>query len=107
MLNPLCGVDGGLRLAKHKGAHSIYPTEAWGFFAEKDKKKLVKAGFATPRVGKKGAYQNHVVRANQVIIPFERLGNVEFGLYKNGYVIRLLRYASPAVPKRYLFWLLG
>ena len=55
----------------------------------KDKKKLVKAGFATPRGGRKGAYQNHVVRSNQVIIPFERLPDVDLSLYRDGYVIRL------------------
>jgi hypothetical protein len=86
----LCGVDGCRRLANHTGKHNEYPSEPWSFFAPKDDKKLVKAGFATPRGGKKGAYQNHVVRSNQVIIPFERLNDVELSLYKNGYVIRLL-----------------
>lgn len=89
-LPQLCNVDGCRRLQGHGGAHSKCPTEAWAFFLDKDKKKLVKAGFATPRGGKKGAYQNHVVRSNQVIIPYERLSSVDLALYKNGYVIRLL-----------------
>jgi hypothetical protein len=101
-LPELCGVDDCRRLAGHGGTHSQYPTEPWNFFGDKDKKKLVKVGFATPRGGKKGAYQNHVVRSNQVIIPFERLGDVDLALYKNGYVIRLLPeqyFSEPRVPK--------
>lgn len=57
---------------------------------DKDKKKLVKAGFATPRGGAKGAYQNHVVRSNQVIIPFEKITIAPLEEYKDGYVVRLL-----------------
>jgi hypothetical protein len=56
----------------------------------KDKKKLVKAGFATPRGGAKGAYQNHVVRSNQVIIPFEKYYVAPLDTYEDGYVVRLL-----------------
>jgi hypothetical protein len=69
---------------------------------EKDKKKLVKAGFATPRGGAKGAYQNHVVRSNQVIIPFEKLHIAPLSAYKDGYVVRLLPeqfFEAPGIPK--------
>jgi hypothetical protein len=89
-LPALCGVDACRRIAGHTGRHSECPTEAWGFFSEKDKQKLVKAGFATPRGGRKGAYQNHVVRSNQVIIPYERLADVDLALYGDGYVVRVL-----------------
>ncbi|WP_265545121.1 BstXI family restriction endonuclease [Roseomonas mucosa] len=57
--------------------------------AEADKKKLGKAGFATPRGGDKGAYQNHVTRDNQVIIPFEHLAGSNVPHFQDGYVIRL------------------
>jgi len=56
---------------------------------ERDKNKLNKAGLATPRGGAKGAYQNHVVRSNRVIIPFERLSVVPLDSFDDGYVIRL------------------
>jgi hypothetical protein len=78
------------RLAGHEGNHSAFPTEAWGFLKDKDKKKLVKAGFATPRGGAKGAYQNHVARSGRVIVPYERLSAVDLTKYTNGYVIRIL-----------------
>ena len=89
--NPLilCGINDCRLLAKHLGEHNRYPTSAWSFMQEKDKRKLDKAGFATPRGGAKGAYQNHVVRSNRVIIPYERLLIVPVGEYKDGYVIRL------------------
>jgi hypothetical protein len=67
----------------------VYPTRAWDFLSEKDKKKIVKAGFATPRGGEKGAYQNHVDRSNKVIIPFERLAGANLENFCDGYVIRL------------------
>jgi hypothetical protein len=86
----LCNTDGCRRLRGHEGEHDPRPTEAWGYFDEKDRNKLVKAGFATPRGGAKGGYQNHVVRSNQVIIPYERLGDVSTSLFKDGYVVRLL-----------------
>ena len=57
--------------------------------AEKDRKKITKAGFATPRGGAKGAYQNHVLRSNKVIVPFERLNSVPVADFEGGYVIRL------------------
>jgi BstXI restriction endonuclease len=69
---------------------------------DKDKKKLVKAGFATPRGGAKGAYQNHVVRSNQVIIPFEKYSIVPLYEYEHGYVVRLLPeqyFEKVGVPK--------
>ena len=56
---------------------------------KKDKNKLAKAGFATPRGGAKGAYQNHVNRSNRVIVPFERLDQAPISDYHDGYIIRL------------------
>lgn len=85
----LCGIDGCRRIRGHAGQHAPYP-ELWTFFTQKDKKKIGKAGFATPRGGAKNAYQNHVVRSNKVIIPFGRLGEADLSLYEDGYVIRLL-----------------
>lgn len=69
---------------------------------DKDKKKLVKAGFATPRGSAKGAYQNHVVRSNQVIVPYERFDEVPLHEFRDGYVVRLYPeqfFESPGVPK--------
>lgn len=85
----------------HAGSHRATPTTAWSFMDAKDIKKLSKAGYATPRGGAKGAYQNHVVRSNRVIVPFERLGEVPLDAYRNGYVIRLLPeqyFVSPGTP---------
>jgi hypothetical protein len=65
-------------------------TSAWSFLASKDKKKIVKAGFATPRGGAKNAYQNHVLRSNRVIIPWERLDDLDLSAYRQGFVIRIL-----------------
>lgn len=86
----LCGQNGCRRLQGHSSKHDLYPAEAWGFMADKDRNKLSKAGFATPRGGAKGAYQNHVGRSSKVIIPFERRQDVDFPLYQDGYIIRLL-----------------
>lgn len=87
----LCGVNGCRLLSNHKGKqHNAYPTEAWSFMHDKDKKKLAKAGFATPRGGAKGAYQNHVDRSNQVIVPFEMYDIAPLDRYEDGYVVRLL-----------------
>ncbi|MRR39615.1 BstXI family restriction endonuclease, partial [bacterium] len=86
----------------HAGNHSPFPNDAWDFFNEKDKKKLVKAGFATPRGGAKGAYQNHVARSSKVIIPFERIADTDLELYRDGYVIRVLPdqyFSGPMTPK--------
>src|SRR5438067_4727422 len=98
----LCGHEGCRRTQGHGGNHDSRPSEAWDFFRDKDKKKIAKAGFATPRGGAKGAYQNHVVRSSKVIIPFERLQDVDLDLYRDGYAIRILPeqyFASPGVPK--------
>jgi hypothetical protein len=98
----LCGMNNCRLLSGHKGQHKVFPTEAWDFMLDKDKKKLVKAGFATPRGGAKGAYQNHVVRSNQVIIPFEKYAIVPLHEYRNGYVVRLLPeqyFERASVPK--------
>lgn len=90
MTAPALCTDGGcLRLAGHKGHHQPLPKEAWDFLGAKDKKKLNKAGYATPRGGAKGAYQNHVYRNNKVIIPYERLSSVNLGDFEDGYVVRL------------------
>jgi hypothetical protein len=72
----VCGDQGCRRIAGHQGFHDKTPTEAWSFLNAKDQNKLTKAGFATPRSGAKGGYQNHVLRSGNVIIPFERLGSV-------------------------------
>lgn len=85
----LCADPSCLRLSGHSGSHDSRPTEAWSFFGEKDLNKLNKAGYATPRGGDKGAYQNHVYRNNKVIVPFEHLGMVDISQYADGYVIRL------------------
>ena len=88
-LPQLCGENGCRLILGHKSKHDSYPTSAWNFMADRDKNKLIKAGFATPRGGDKGAYQNHVVRSNKVIIPYEKLSICSLGNYQNGYVIRL------------------
>lgn len=79
------------------------PRAPWHFFVDKDKKKLAKAGYATPRGGAKNAYQNHVYRNNKVIIPFERIiVGVDLSVYQDGYVVRLYPeqyFASPGKPK--------
>lgn len=85
----LCGNSGCLLLDGHRGRHEALPRQAWGFLGPKDKKKLNKAGYATPRGGAKGAYQNHVYRNNKVIIPYERLGSVKLSDFEDGYVVRL------------------
>jgi hypothetical protein len=98
----LCGVDGCRRLSGHLGDHDGTPTEVWTFLGEKDQKKLDKAGYATPRGGRKGAYQNHVVRTNRVIVPFEKLHQVPLDKYKDGYVVRLYPeqyFETAGVPK--------
>ena len=89
-LRGLCNVDGCRKLPGHQGMHESTPTEAWGFFDKRDKRKLSKAGFATPRGGAKGGYQNHVVRSSKVIIPYERIGDVDTELFQDGYVFRVL-----------------
>jgi len=98
----LCSTGNCRRLAGHRGKHNNYPVEAWGFLEEKDAKKVNKAGYATPRGGSKGAYQNHVNRNSRVIIPYEKLPDVELDNYADGYVIRLFPddyFASAGQPK--------
>lgn len=85
----LCSASGCRKKHGHNGQHDTYPSHAWAFLADKDKKKITKAGFATPRGGAKGAYQNHVLRSNKVIVPFERLSSVLLADFEDGYVIRL------------------
>ena len=89
LLPSLCGAEGCRLPMSHKGKHDAYPTNAWAFMQQKDKDKLTKAGFATPRGGNKGAYQNHVLRSNKVILPYERLGVAPLAQYQDGFVIRL------------------
>ncbi len=85
----LCLTNACRKIQGHRGQHDIYPSTPWAFMASKDKDKLSKAGFATPRGGAKGAYQNHVLRSNRVIVPFERLGQAPLASYQDGYVVRL------------------
>lgn len=89
-LPKLCLREACMLLEGHLGVHNQYPISAWGFMSDKDKKKINKAGYATPRGGAKGAYQNHVYRNNKVIIPFEHLSKVDLSIYIDGYIIRLL-----------------
>lgn len=88
-LPELCLVDECLKLKAHRGHHNPRPREAWEFFGKADANKVNKAGYATPRGGAKGGYQNHVVRNNKVIIPFEHLNQVDLSHYEDGYTIRL------------------
>lgn len=85
----LCLRDGCLRVVGHIGPHDPRPNEVWSFFGPADVNKINKAGYATPRGGDKGAYQNHVYRNNKVIIPYEHLEQVDLAQYADGYVIRL------------------
>lgn len=85
----LCLTNACRKIAGHHGQHHTYPSTPWAFMTSKDKDKLSKAGFATPRGGAKGAYQNHVLRSNKVIVPFERLGQAPLARYQDGYVVRL------------------
>jgi hypothetical protein len=98
----LCNTEGCRLLEGHSGSHSRFPSQAWSFLAQKDKNKLSKAGFATPRGGGKNAYQNHVVRSNKVIIPFEKYNSEILNLYKEGYVVRVYPeqyFAAANTPK--------
>jgi len=87
----LCGKNGCRLLDGHSGKHSEFPESIWKshFISDKDIDKINKAGYATPRGGNKGAYQNHVYRNNKVIIPYEKLDDVNIENYADGYVIRL------------------
>ena len=99
----LCLIEGCLRLVAHNGDHNPRPPEAWDFFGAADLNKINKAGYATPRGGDKGAYQNHVYRNNKVIIPFEHLDQVDLMQYADGYVVRLFPdqyFESPGVVRK-------
>lgn len=85
----LCLQNGCRKPSGHRGLHDPYPSTPWAFMGSKDKDKLSKAGFATPRGGAKGAYQNHVLRSNKVIVPYERLAQAPLASYQDGYVVRL------------------
>ena len=98
----LCNNNGCRLIRDHAGIHSRFPTTAWNFFEARDKNKLTKAGFATPRGGAKNAYQNHVLRNNRVIIPFEKFDPANLDLYEDGYVVRVLPeqyFSRPNRPK--------
>lgn len=86
---PLCDSPNCRLLLGHHGNHDFWPTKAWCFFAKKDAVKLTKAGLATPRGGAKGGYQNHVNRSSKVVIPYEKLEDVDLASFQEGYVIRL------------------
>lgn len=76
--------------ANHKGDHSFICKKAWeAKFTKDDINKIQKAGYCTPRGGAKGGYQNHVNRNSKVIIPYEKLSEVNLYNYKDGYVIRI------------------
>lgn len=85
----LCLINGCRKMYGHGGHHDAFPSVAWAFMNQKDKDKIAKAGFATPRGGAKGAYQNHVSRSNRVIVPYERLQQTPVSEYHNGYIIRI------------------
>ena len=81
-----------LKLIAHSGSCDSTPT-IWNQIQsdplDRTKKKIVKAGFATPRGGDKGGYQNHVSRSSRVIIPFEHATKVDFENYEQGSVVRI------------------
>jgi hypothetical protein len=88
-LTELC-MKNDCRLEKdHSGRCNKFPKKPWDFLSKKDLNKIIKAGYATPRGGYKGAYQNHVIRNNKVIIPYNRLDRVNLSSFKDGYVICL------------------
>lgn len=100
----LCAHGNCRKLNGHSGRHDPLTSSPWGFMGEKDKDKLAKAGFATPRGGAKGAYQNHVLRSNRVIVPFERLSQAPLTKYEDGYVIRIFPdqyFDGPGLVKPY------
>jgi hypothetical protein len=88
-LSYLCSSTSCRKISGHTGKCNTWPTSCWSFLGEKDKDKLSKAGYATPRGGKKGAYQNHVYRNNKVIIPYEKATIVDLSNYEDGYIVRL------------------
>lgn len=86
----LCSDPQCNRVANHSGKHSFVCKKAWEqHFNADDKNKIQKAGYCTPRGGAKGGYQNHVNRNSRVIIPYEKLREVNLDNYKDGYIIRV------------------
>lgn len=78
--NPNCNL-----IANHRGNHSFIYKKAWETkFNDDDINKIQKAGYCTPRGGAKGGYQNHVNRNSKVIIPYEKLSEVNLDNYKDG-----------------------
>ncbi len=83
--DPNCNLE-----QNHNGSHSFICKKAWeAFFNSDDINKIQKAGYCTPRGGAKGGYQNHVNRNSKVIIPYEKLNEVNLANYKDGFVIRV------------------
>jgi len=79
-------------------------SESKSLLIEKDKKKVDKAGYATPRGGDKGGYQNHVYRHGKVIIPYEMIDDsLDLSIYEDGWVIRLFpeQFFSKNEPKSF------
>lgn len=98
----LCGHDGCRLRVGHDGDHDAQPASAWAFMQDRDRRKLAKAGYATPRGGHKGAYQNHVYRNNKVIVPFERIQNCDLEVFADGYTVRLYPdqyFSAPGVAR--------
>jgi hypothetical protein len=90
VLVTLCNDPNCNLLANHKGKHIFIYKKVWeSHFNSEDTNKIQKAGYCTPRGGAKGGYQNHVNRNSKVIIPYEKLSEVNLSNYKDGYVIRL------------------
>lgn len=86
----LCSDPNCNLLENHTGKHTFIYKKAWeALFDSDDNNKIKKAGYSTPRGGDKGGYQNHVNRNSKVIIPYEKLSEVNIANYKDGYVIRV------------------
>lgn len=101
-LPQLCLNDGCRLIRGHGGEHKRHPISAWAFMQNRDINKINKAGYATPRGGDKNAYQNHVYRNNKVIIPYEKLQQVNLLDFEDGYVLRLLPdqyFSAPQTPR--------
>ena len=77
------------KINNHKGSCDKFSRDAISFLNQKDFDKVSKSGYATPRGGDKGGYQNHVYRTGKVIIPYEKFKNINPNIYKGGWVVRL------------------
>ena len=77
------------KLKNHKGSCDQFSKDSFTFLNSKDFDKVSKSGYATPRGGDKGGYQNHVYRTGKVIIPYEKFKNINPNIYKGGWVVRL------------------